>query len=273
MQNSEVLFYKKNGYFLYKGFFDPAKAEEIRKESQMIFIHQMINNGIINRHDISEDEFEIGIVKLFNDNFEIYANCGKQCQHLINLHRLSLDKKLIQKLTEFGLQKPVVSTRPVLYFNKAKLAKSEEFYKVPPHQDWRSMQGSINSMVVWLPLCNIPENLGALTVIPGSHKFGLLDSTENAWFRQIAKQDLSDFISVEVEPGDALFFSSFLVHSSGNNVLDKIRWSCHFRYNDLEEEAFIERGYPHPYIYKPVQELLTPDFPVLNRVQKLFNEE
>lgn len=222
MQNSELIFYKNNGFFLFKGFFNQKNIKEIKKESQAIFIYQMKEKGIIENINVSEKEFEVGMIKLFNGHFEIFANCGKQSQHLIALHRLSLNNKLVKKLEEFGLKKPIISTRPVLYFNKATLAKSEEFFKVPPHQDWRSMQGSINSMIVWIPLCNISEELGALKIIPGSHKSGLLETTENKWFRQIDNNNLKDFISVEVEEGDALFFSSFLVHTSGNNVLEAV---------------------------------------------------
>jgi hypothetical protein len=270
MANNDYSFYKQQGYFLYKRFFEPKEIETIHSEAKTIFIHQFVEKGYVTSPDISEAEFESAIVRLFNEDFTTFANCGKQTQHLISLHRISLHQKLVDKLKEFGMGFPIISTRPVLYFNKSTLAKAEEFYKVPPHQDWRSMQGSLNSMVVWLPLADVNEDLGALKVIPGSHLSGLIESTENIWYRQINDIDPDKFISVEVERGDALFFSAFLIHSSGNNVLDKIRWSCHFRYNDIDEETFVERGYPHPYIYKPVQELITPNFPNLKQIEKTF---
>jgi ectoine hydroxylase-related dioxygenase (phytanoyl-CoA dioxygenase family) len=79
-----------------------------------------------------------------------------------------------------------------------------------------------------------------------------------------------DFVPVETEQGDALFFSAFLVHRSGTNVTNSIRWSCHFRYNNLDETTFVERGYPHNYIYKPKDELITPDFPRPEQIAQLF---
>ena len=51
--------------------------------------------------------------------------------------------------------------------------------------------------------------------------------------------------------GDLLAFSAFLVHRSGTNSTESIRWSCHFRYNDLAEATFVERGYPHAYVIIP----------------------
>src|SRR5436305_2770086 len=97
MQNSDVIFYKKNGYFLFKEFFKVNDVSNIKEQTQKIFINQMFDKGTITSKDITEDEFETAIVALFNSHFETFANCGKQAQHLINLHRLSLDEKLIQK--------------------------------------------------------------------------------------------------------------------------------------------------------------------------------
>ena len=57
--------------------------------------------------------------------------------------------------------------------------------------------------------------------------------------------------TVTLNKGDILIFSSFLVHKSGELTNDEIRWSCHFRYNNLNEVDFIERGYPSPYQYIP----------------------
>jgi hypothetical protein len=270
MKNSEYSKYKESGYFLYKGFFSREEIDVIREDAKKIFISQFLEKGFVDSPEITESQFESAIVQLFNNDFPTFVNCGKQAQHLVSLHRISLHEKLIAKLKEFGMRFPAVSTRPVLYFNKSTLAKAEEFYKVPPHQDWRSMQGSLNSMVVWLPLVDVNEELGALKVIPGSHLAGLMDSTENIWYRQINDIDPGKLISVEVEIGDALFFSAFLIHSSGNNILDRIRWSCHFRYNDLEEKTFIQRGYPHPYIYKPTQDLITNNFPTPAQIEAVF---
>jgi hypothetical protein len=132
------------------------------------------------------------------------------------------------------------------------------------------MQGSLNSIVVWVPLGDVSRELGALEIIPGSHLWGLQDSSQDEWFRHIEGLQDDQFVSTEMNAGDALFFSSFLVHRSGDNVTDSIRWSCHFRYNDLEEPTFVTRKYPNPYTYAPQQELLTKDFPSVEELRRAF---
>ena len=56
-------------------------------------------------------------------------------------------------------------------------------------------------------------------------------------------------IRPDLKIGDIAIFSTLLVHASGEILNDTIRWSCHFRYTDLLEKNYIDRGFPNPYIY------------------------
>jgi len=84
---------------------------------------------------------------------------------------------------------------------------------------------------------------------------------------------VSDFQPIEVQRGDAIVFSSFLVHRSGTNSTESIRSSCHFRYNNLLEEILIQRGYPHPFIYRLQGELIAPQFPEKKLLAQVFDRE
>ena len=267
----DVTSYKDNGYLLAKQFFRREEIERIRGEAKQVFIAQMRRLRIVREDDVPEADFERGMAELFDAELQTFTNCGKQAQHLISLHRLSLDERVVGAIVELGLEFPNVSTRPVLYFNSRRLAKKEIYWRLSLHQDWRSMQGSLDSIVVWVPLMDIDRSLGALEIIPGSHKLGLLRAAMVDGYGHIEEAvTASDLVPVEVEVGDALFFSAFLLHQSGTSAGDSIRWSCHFRYNNLHEPTFIERGFPHPYIYKPQEDLITKDFPPRARVADLF---
>jgi phytanoyl-CoA hydroxylase len=247
-----------------------SDVENVRDEAKDVFLRQMRQASIIDGNNPSKHEFEAAMARFFQENAAAFMNAGKVCQHLISLHRLSLAEPLLRQLHDLGLEVPVICTRPVIYFNTRKLARTEAYYKTPPHQDWRSMQGSLNAMVVWIPLVDIDEPLGALRVIPGSHREGLCESQPDEWYRHIEGVSDGDFLSVEVRAGDALFFSAFLIHASGDNTTDAIRWSCHFRYNDLAEMTYVARNYPSPYVYKPQQELITPGFPDSDLLRQTF---
>jgi hypothetical protein len=263
--------YNEQGYLLLRRFFEPREIDRIRDDAKRIFISQMQRLGIVEGEPASEAAFNRGMYDLFEADLQAFSNCGKHAQHLISLHRLSLDERIVDRLRALGLEFPNISTRPVLYFNSPRLARKEVYNRLEPHQDWRSMQGSLDSIVVWVPLVDVDRSLGALEVLPGSHRGGLLPAEmEDGYGRLAEPMDRSSFVPIEVVRGDALVFSTFLVHQSGNNVTDGIRWSCHFRYNNLSESTFIARGLPHPYIYKPMETLITPAFPARGQVERIF---
>lgn len=263
--------FQERGFARLNSFFSKEDVESVRQDAKSVFLKQMTSLGLLTGWNSDERAFEGAMARYFSEDSAGFINCGKTCQHLISLHRLSLRENIVAELVALGLQTPNICTRPVLFFNSKHLAKSDVYYKFPPHQDWRSMQGSLNSVVVWVPLMDVSRELGALEIIPGSHLWGLQESQENAWYRHIEGLRDDQYESIEMEAGDVLIFSAFLVHRSGNNVTDSIRWSCHFRYNDLEEPTFISRKYPNPYNYAPQQELVTKDFPSIEQLQKAFS--
>jgi phytanoyl-CoA hydroxylase len=263
--------YRETGSVLVTGLFDPEEVEGVRHDAKCVFTRQLQRHGLVGAEVIDEREFESGLFQLFEQHLDDFVNASKQVQHLVSLHRLGLDERVVETLAELGLEFPNINTRPVLYFNSRHLAREEVYWRVFAHQDWRSMQGSLDGIVVWVPLTDIDVSLGALEVLPGSHRLGLLEANEvvNA-FGRAEGIDESAFVPVEIRQGDALFLSAFLVHRSGTNITPSIRWSCHFRFNNLAEPTFIERGFPHSFSYRPSDELITPDFPTRDQVARVF---
>jgi phytanoyl-CoA hydroxylase len=262
--------FRRSGSLLLKGLFEREEIEVVRRDAKQVFAAQLARHGLLPSADVSERDFEAALFRYFDQHEAEFINCGKQIQHLISLHRLSLDPRIMDVLSELGVESPNINTRPVLYFNSRHLAREEVYWRVFAHQDWRSMQGSLDGIVAWLPLIDTDVSLGAIEVIPESHKLGLRTTDVVSGFGQVDGFEDSEFVPIEVEQGDALFFSAFLVHRSGTNATDRIRWSCHFRYNNLAEPTFVQRGYPHSFIYKPTEELITPGFPSQEELRRCF---
>jgi hypothetical protein len=264
--------YKEQGFVILKGLFAAEEIAHIHAEAKQVFAMQMLRHRLLPPGDVSETEFNAAMFQLFELDLPAFMSCGKQAQHLISLHRLSLDHRIVVVLNQLGLSFPNIGMRPLLSFHHPRLAQTEVFWRLPPHQDWRVTQGSLDSVSLWVPLVDIDKSLGALEIVPGSHRWGLLpgghvDSDDYI----LPELDPSSVLPVEMKRGDALLFSTLLVHRSGNNVTESIRWSCHFRYNNLLEKTFIQRGYPHPFTYKPQRDLITPSFPATAEVDQIFN--
>ena len=102
------------------------------------------------------------------------------------------------------------------------------------------MQGSDDALVCWVPLVPITEDTGTLEVVKGSHLLGDMSQDIEDGFGKV-DADL-DYEPVEIELGDVLIFDSHLVHRSGKLQDGVTRWSCHFRFNNMYDQDFIERG-------------------------------
>jgi len=235
---------EEQGYIILKNFFDKEYIINLREKAENIFQIQF------DRFGYSED-FQSNMIRLFNEHESVFINCGKIIQAgLLELYKLPVEEKLINKIKELGIEFPNLCTRPVLFFNHPQLAKEEVYYKTPPHQDWSSMESSMNSLVVWVPLVDVNKDNGSIIIWPGTHKLGPLPFNTTGGFAQVIVE--GEGLQPELEIGDIAIFSTLLVHASGDILNNTIRWSCHYRYTDMLEQNYIERDFPNPYIYKPL---------------------
>lgn len=236
--------FKTDGFIVLKNFFSKEYLETLKNQAENIFKIQFDYFGYTG-------SFKENMIRLFKEHEQVFINCGKLIQTgLIELYKLPFEDKLIQAVKEAGVEFPNLCTRPVLFFNHPKLAKEKVYYKTPPHQDWSSMESSMDSVVVWVPLVDVNKDNGSIIIYPGTHKLGPLPFKTTGGFAQVER--IGDSIQPSFELGDVVIFSTLLVHESGDILNDQIRWSCHFRYTNMVAPDFIERGFPNPYVYKPL---------------------
>lgn len=238
----------RDGYVILKNYFNPTFIETLKESAEFVFENQFNSFGYPEATDYNI--FKENMIRLFKEQSEIFKNCGKLIQTgLPRLYHIGFEPELLGLLNELGIEQPNFCTRPVLFFNHPQLASSPEYYMTPKHQDWPSMEASQNSLVVWIPLVDVNKENGSIIIYPGSHKQGVLPFTTEGGFAKVEYEGES--IQPEMKVGDIAIFSTKLVHESGPILNDTIRWSCHFRYTDMMEQDFIQRGYPSPYEYKP----------------------
>lgn len=238
-------FFFENGYVKLDHFLEVDVLSELLEEIKNTYKYQFKMLGI-------SGEFDKCMFELFEKDFESFSNCGKHNQHgLMSLYALGTSKRVVSLACELGVRKPFFATRPVIMQNSRKLARNDYNYMVPPHQDYGSMLGSKNSIVIWIPLVNVPNSMGPIEFVSGSHNSGMVGVGSVGAFSVVDTKG-KEFSSVEMRLGDVLVFSSFLIHKSGEISDDSIRWSCHFRYNDISEDDFAKRKFNFNYIYKPI---------------------
>ena len=110
----------------------------------------------------------------------------------------------------------------------------------PPHQDHFYIRGAVETYSCWMPLGEVPPELGGLAVWPGSHRLGFVE--HSAQFAgavggrgvhpdELARPDAPEWHSATFRPGDALFFHAFTVHKALPNLSgNRMRLSTDNRY-------------------------------------------
>ncbi|MFM6947936.1 MAG: phytanoyl-CoA dioxygenase family protein [Aquirufa sp.] len=241
----------QNGLVVIPGFFDEKLIEKLHESAKEIFQIQFDHYQI-------KGDYLTQMQTLFNEHLDVFISCGKMIQQgLVELYQLGFHPDLVNLMREIGMQLPTMCTRPVLFFNHPSLAKSEHFYKTPLHQDWGSMLASSDSVVIWLPLIDVDPEYGSVIFYPGSHKLGPLKNNFGNGFAEVDfDRNSYSMVQPSLKKGDIVVFSTMLVHESGEIKNNKIRWSCHFRYTNMKDPQFVNRGFPHPYVYKPSSELI-----------------
>ena len=105
-----------------------------------------------------------------------------------------------------------------------------------------------HSLVCWIPLTNVTEEMGTIHISPESHKGGLIIPERNekkngSSTRQISvpEEHIKKYedLTVPVDVGDVVFLNMLLFHRSGVNISDKIRYAVQARFHTATADDFI----------------------------------
>ena len=119
----------------------------------------------------------------------------------------------------------------------------------PAHQDFVHIQGTPDVWTAWLPLGDCPHFMGGLSVLTGSHNFGILPVSRalgagglRAHFEKIG----GEWVSSPFENGDILFFHSHTVHRGLPNLSgNRLRLSVDYRYQRASDPVMDKVLTPH----------------------------
>jgi hypothetical protein len=112
-----------------------------------------------------------------------------------------------------------------------------EEFTTRPHQDYVHIQGTEDTYTLWLPLHDVPEEMGGLAVAEGSHGRGVHEFTvaKGAGGLETSVGFADAWRSGPFEAGDALIFHSTTVHQGRPNRTACLRHSLDARYQRAAE--------------------------------------
>lgn len=183
---------------------------------------------------------EDGLKEDFSKGDDYYISFLSAATKSVMLQELFLEKRILDTLSKIGMHSLLLSGQPVLHVMSPNLRIVDGYYGTAPHQDWPSIQGSLDMVTVWIALTDVSKYNFPLEIMPGSHLGGLREGVVNGSVLEIP--DVGVFTGLECKAGDVVVMSGFLVHRTGKGTGFRIAVSQ--RFENAAEPTFIERGYP-----------------------------
>ena len=264
--------YLAEGYVVVRGAIDAVILDSINQEIAELFAIQLRRLRQPEDTGCSREAFKNNAVRLMRADVPAYISTARLTQNLPSVNRLLICDTIIKLVRKFGVELPVISTRASIHFMTGDLKIPNGYHRSPAHQDWRSMQGSLDSIVYWIPTTPVTIKSNPIEFVPRSHLLGLLDTVEHIQTPTVSDPRTTDdkFIPIPVEPGDIIFFSSFVVHRTSEEDDGLVRIALSGRFNNAKEPTYVEHGYPTPYKYTYQTNLIYEGFPTVADLARIF---
>lgn len=216
--------YEANGFLLKKGLIPLKRIEQIRRE--LVNIHQrMVTQPHPDVHISWEDSDAPDERKLI--------------RQLMHSERVSPTlNQILRSDTLLDVVAELMNPQIALFHSKLLPKEAGVGAATPWHQDyayWKTDENQplmINCQIAIDPMTL--EN-GCLEFIPGSHRWGLQDHERHqetfGVFLPGRYYKRDEGVTVPMEPGDGIFFTSLVIHGSAPNTSDQPRWANTFAYN------------------------------------------
>lgn len=192
---------------------------------------------------VERDEPAIGPV---NEGEPEYFDVYDEIQRLEALHSLPHEESLLRVmralLDETAFPHPLSICRLMFPDNNEAAT--------PPHQDYPNNQGTAELYTCWVPLTDCPTWLGGLSLLPGSHRFGIfpLEFALGPGKRTaVLPPELEGrpWVAGDMQLGDVLIFHSLLLHRSLHNRTSRMRMSVDFRFQSVHGALTEQTLHPH----------------------------
>lgn len=253
--------YRREGSIVLRALIGAEVLDRLTAEISAVFGRRARASGLALPDPVDQEGLSDLMVRMLQADRPAWMAAAKQTQYLSGVYRLAMGAEIGAVLEALGLTAPALSTRPVIHYMADALRIEGGYHKTPIHQDWRGVQGSLDSVMIRLPLFDAGPEDYPLEILPRSHRMGLLPTVEDAFGQRVADGlvDEAGFRGLAVKREDAVLLSNVLVHRAGEHGGERVRVALSFRDNNAAEPSSVVRNYPLPYVYHPSMKLLFPD--------------
>ena len=264
--------YRRQGYHIARQIVPRALIDRVFADMHRLAAQQLGRLGLPASQGETAEAVHGDLRQLFARDLPAYLATLTLCAKLVSLYELYLHPNIRAFAESVGVGFPVFQTAPVMHVMSKSLKVPGGYQGFGSHQDWPTLQGSLDTVTVWIPFVDVDRDRFTLEIVPGSHTGGLYPYARRDHIFEVdpAHYDAEGFVPVEAARGDVGFMSSFAVHRSGTRGDERLRVATSMRYENAAEPHFIERSYPFAHKRSVVGQLITPDFPTPAQVRRVF---
>lgn len=227
LNETEVSSFHRDGYVIVREFFT---KKEIDKLYNIAVEDKVVKENALDLNDQTGKKTKLTL--WFNPGDDVYS-------------LLIRSKRMVDSAAKL-----LDSDSPVCHFHSKLMQKEPRVGGAWEwHQDygyWYKNQFLFPDQLVsiMVALSEANKGNGCLQVIRGSHKLGRVNhgfAGEQVGADMVMVNhclSIMEHVYVELQPGDALFFHSNLLHRSEANLSDRPRWSLISCYNSLSNPAY-----------------------------------
>jgi phytanoyl-CoA hydroxylase len=229
IEKAEPTSFKENGFCVCKIDGLKTSLEQLRRE------YYEISSCVARAKFNKEIKSDQDLISFFKEAQASQFQSYKLAQGCPGLYNVASNPMILETIKSLGVQTPVHELPPQIRCDMP-VENQSIFFQ---HQDYVYNIGSSNSVTVWIPFQDVDKDTGALLCVPGSHDGKIYPNKGGV----ITQEHKFDFQVCPVRFGEALIFNQKLVHQSGRNVSNKIRFSIQLRFTDASDKDYAEKGF------------------------------
>ena len=242
--------YNKNGYVVLKNIVPYARIDALLENIYKLYYKYSKDSELENlEYPWKSELFHKKLIEFREKEPQLFGAIYDSLKTSLTLTQLVSDDVIVDNVAKFLNVEPsdISISEPMCRLDvpndkRNALEWHQERSFFPQNRD-----GS-HSLVCWIPLTNVTEEMGTIHISPESHKGGLIIPERNekkngSSTRQISvpEEHIKKYedLTVPVDVGDVVFLNMLLFHRSGVNISDKIRSAVQARFHTATADDFI----------------------------------
>lgn len=247
LNEKDIQFYDENGYIILRNVIPTKILDEVNNfMASVIKLEAQRNNIPIS--ESTETLLNKTLIELRKKNSTrsswVFETINQSSVVKNFFYRLGLEE-IIKNLLHMDSAKNLGTVQAVIRTDEP----FDTLHARVWHQDsnyFLDTKSGRDFLVVWIPFQACNEKNGAAIVCPRSHNEGRLNTTHVK--AEIGKSEQYiipsdkvanyDKVTLVCEPGDIVFFNNDIIHRSGHNRSNMVRYTGQIRYCNLAKEGY-----------------------------------